>query len=340
MRGVRFMLAQGEGGGNMIDEADVVAQGQRITSIVHRAAFLRELLADMPQERMHASEKLEDIDRDSDGSLMLHFADGTTHECDILIGADGIHSTVRKLILGETHPAASPRNTGWWCIMALKPYTEAQASLGEDLVDIKDAREYIWVGDGTSILQNVLHGGQLVQFIIISHDSFEDADLSDHWRRTVSAEEIRTPYRTWPSHLNKALIDHPAASTYINGPVCIVGDAAHATTNWQASGGSMSVEDSFILSTLLGRAESLAQAGTALKVYDRVRRPRTQRMVESSRGTGTIVTGNGEDTRLDLEKLREKLLPRWDFIINLDIEKHRDEAVEMMDMELEESTEI
>lgn len=207
MRGVRFMLAEGEGDGNLIDEADDEAQGKRITSIVHRAAFLRELLADVPQERMHASKKLDHIDRNGDGCTTLHFADGTTHECDILVGADGIHSTVRKFILGEDDPAASPRNTGWWCIMALRPYAEAQASLGENFVDIKDAREYIWVGDGTSILHNVLHEGQLVQFIIISKDSLDDAKVSDDWRRTVGAEEIKRLYRDWPSHLNQAVID-------------------------------------------------------------------------------------------------------------------------------------
>lgn len=51
MRGVRFMLAQGEGAGNLIDETK--DEGKRITSIVHRAAFLRELLADVPP-RAHA----------------------------------------------------------------------------------------------------------------------------------------------------------------------------------------------------------------------------------------------------------------------------------------------
>ncbi|ROW14592.1 hypothetical protein VPNG_03165 [Cytospora leucostoma] len=347
MRGARFMLAQGEDAGSLIDEADDVAQGKRITSIVHRAAFLRELLADVPQERMHASKKLDQIGRNGDGSITLRFTDGTTHECDILVGADGIHSTVRKFVLGKNDPAVSPRNTGWWCIFALRPYEEAQASIGKGIVDIEDAREYDWVGDGTYLMHNVINQGQLVQFIVVAHD--KDAELSDSWRRTVSADELRELYRDWPPHLNKAVNDllcgepeqaaiylweHPDAHSYVSGPVCIVGDAAHATTPWQASGGSMSIEDSLVLSTLLGRAETPAQAQTALEVYDEVRRPRTQRIVRSSRGTGLLVTGRGEDTGLDLAKLREKLLPRWDFIINFDVEKHRDEAIEILDREI------
>lgn len=89
----------------------------------------------------------------------------------------------------------------------------------------------------------------------------------------------------------------------------------------------MSIEDSLILSTLLGRATNAADAAVALRVYDEERRPRTQRIVESSRGTGLIVSGRGEETGLDLNKLKEKLLPRWGFIITFDVEKHRDEAL-------------
>ena len=53
----------------------------------------------------------------------------------------------------------------------------------------------------------------------------------------------------------------------------------------------MSIEDSLILSTLLGRAKTPVEVLTALKVYDQVRRPRTQRIVESSRATGDMLTG-------------------------------------------------
>jgi salicylate hydroxylase len=130
------------------------------------------------------------------------------------------------------------------------------------------------------------------------------------------------------------LWEHPPARTYVSGAVCIMGDAAHATTPWQGSGGGMSIEDSLILSTLLGRIKTTAEARIALKVYDQVRRPRTQRIVESSRGTGLIVAGFKPETKLNLSTLREKLLPRWSFIVDFDIAKHHDEAVAIMDREL------
>ncbi|KAI1771032.1 hypothetical protein F4818DRAFT_220224 [Hypoxylon cercidicola] len=93
----------------------------------------------------------------------------------------------------------------------------------------------------------------------------------------------------------------------------------------------MSIEDSLVLSTLLGRAKTPAEALMALKVYDQIRRPRTQSIVESSHGTGVIMTGRDKEAGLNLQKLREKLLARWDFIIDYDNEAHLKEAVDMME---------
>lgn len=130
------------------------------------------------------------------------------------------------------------------------------------------------------------------------------------------------------------LWEHPPAHTYTSGTICIMGDAAHATTPWQGSGAGMSIEDSLILSSLLGRAKTTTEACVALKIYDRIRRPRTQRIVESSKDTGLIMTGKGEEIGLNLEILKQKVLPRWDFIIDFDVEKHLDEAMIMMAEEL------
>ncbi|KAF2658315.1 salicylate hydroxylase [Lophiostoma macrostomum CBS 122681] len=345
MRGVRFVLAQGEEQSKAIGEVDEKTAGKRLTSIVHRAAFLQELLADAPQERLHASKKLDRVERRADDSLSLHFTDGTAHDCDILIGADGIHSTVRKIIL-DGDRAATPRNTGVWLIMTLHPCEEAQASIGKDSIDFELPYEYSWIGRGTYILHNVLSDGQhgqLVQFVVASKDEGVEPD---QWHRTVSSSDIKSLYQDWPQHLRTAvdeakpdhramyLWEHPPAPTYVSGPLCVMGDAAHATTPWQGSGGGMSTEDSLILSTLLGRSITPRDAVAALKAYDQVRRPRTQQIVESSRITGDILTGTSEQLR-EYVDTPGKLLSRWDFILDIDMGKHRDEAIAIMERELE-----
>lgn len=130
------------------------------------------------------------------------------------------------------------------------------------------------------------------------------------------------------------LWEHPPARTYVSGSVCVVGDAAHAAVPWQGPSNGMMVEDVVILSTLLGHATSTAGAIAGLETYDEVRRPRTQQIVNSSRETGTILTGRGKDTGMDLERLQEELLPRWDFIVNFDIGNHIADARQRMDNKL------
>ncbi|KAI1387155.1 salicylate hydroxylase [Hypoxylon trugodes] len=346
MRGVRFMLAQGEGAGTLADETDSDVHGKSLTSIVHRANFLQELLAGISHDRMHASKKLEKVVQD--GSVTLHFTDGTTHECDIVVGADGIHSTVRKLILGSD-VSATPRNSGGWFLMTLQPFEKVQASLGKELISIEDAREYGWIGENVFLMHNILSDGKLVQFAIASNDTGIESQSLDSWQRTVGADEIRKLFQGYPPHIRDAvyellcdqpehkalyLWEHPNAPTYSSGPMCVTGDAAHATTPWHGSGGGMSIEDSLILSTLLGRAKTPAEALVALKVYDRIRRPRTQRIVEASRVTGDILMGRNEEYGLDPRKFPGSFVARWDFIIDIDMEKHRDDALQLMEAEL------
>lgn len=93
----------------------------------------------------------------------------------------------------------------------------------------------------------------------------------------------------------------------------------------------MSIEDSMILSTLLGRSKSPIQAMAALKAYNEIRRPRTQRIVESSRVMGWLATGQDKEVGLNAEGIGKKMDGFFDFVHDLDMQKHRNEAVELMD---------
>lgn len=96
----------------------------------------------------------------------------------------------------------------------------------------------------------------------------------------------------------------------------------------------MCVEDTLILSTLLGRSKSREEALVALKVYDQVRRPRTQDIVKSSLTTGFMLMGIDENIGIDQDKITTALGPRWDFILDFDNKAHRDDAIARMDAEL------
>lgn len=92
----------------------------------------------------------------------------------------------------------------------------------------------------------------------------------------------------------------------------------------------MSIEDAFILSTLLGQAKKIHEALEALKVYDAVRRPRTQRVVTASHDQGVMWSGRGLETGLDASKLEQSFSRGWDFIHFFDVEAHRKEALQLL----------
>lgn len=95
----------------------------------------------------------------------------------------------------------------------------------------------------------------------------------------------------------------------------------------------MSIED-VVLSTLLEGAQTVPEALRALVVYDEMQRPRTQRLVEASREAGYMMTGQGQETRLDPDLLQENLSSKWDFIHDFDMTKHRDEALAKLEGKL------
>lgn len=201
MKGVRFMLAQGDKE-RFIAEEKSPDHGTPTLSIVHTAPFVKELLACIPPERLHPLKRLERVERkDDDGPIVLIFTDGSTHECDILVGTDGIDSTVRKFIHGDD-PAASPRNTGAWAIITQKNGAEAMKLFGDDL---KENHESAWIGQGIFLEPSWfnLNGTQILNVIIASYDS--EAESSDKRRRLVRVDELKELFKNWPMRLRTAV---------------------------------------------------------------------------------------------------------------------------------------
>lgn len=197
-RGAEMFLAQGPDVGTSVGR---MGGENSIVSNVHRAVFVKELLAEVAPETMHASKKLQKIEQDkATGLVTLHFADGTTHECDVLIGADGIHSSVRKYVLGPEDPCAAPVPSGYWFILALRPYEEVAALLGKTHLD---SGEVAWVGDGAVIFHNVLSDGKVAQLAAAVACGTDDPP--DDWKKVVPVEEIRETYKNWPENLYNAV---------------------------------------------------------------------------------------------------------------------------------------
>ena len=130
-------------------------------------------------------------------------------------------------------------------------------------------------------------------------------------------------------------MEHKETPTYSNGRVCIIGDAAHATSPWQAAGAGLAFEDAAVLVSILGAVASPHELNIALKTYDAARRPRCQRVIDSSRRVGNICCGQDPEIGLDACKMGKMLPEQWTFMMNLNIEDHINDALQKFRMFLD-----
>lgn len=127
-----------------------------------------------------------------------------------------------------------------------------------------------------------------------------------------------------------ALFDHPPAPTYYKHRLAILGDAAHASTPHQGAGAGQAIEDAFVLSNLLGQVKSSKEIEEAFQAYDAVRRPRSQKVVKTSRDAAKVYEFEDEELGVDLEKIRGRLEGRYDWIWDEDLPAQLRMAQEFM----------
>lgn len=167
-----------------------------------RARLLREIITQVPDDRIHASKKLIAI-ASNDHGVEVAFEDGTKGQFDAVIGADGIFGNVRKYVLGDTVAdkyAAEP--SGFWDIRVIQPYEKAKALLGEEIFKLD--RQYVWIGDGSCILHDVLEDRTLVQCMICSGEAESPKDRRYH----ITREYLMETFSNWNDNpVAKGMID-------------------------------------------------------------------------------------------------------------------------------------
>ncbi|KAK4169819.1 salicylate hydroxylase [Cladorrhinum sp. PSN259] len=339
MNSTRLVIGSGPQAGTII--ADMAEDPENPGMVLHRASLLRELLAPLPAALLHANKKLSAIrETEEDGTLSVTFEDGVTRQFDAVIGADGIFSSVRAHVLGDSaakEHAASP--AGFWDCRVMVPYEKAKAALGEEYFD--QDRQYGWIGDQAFVMHDIAEARTQVQVVI---SAVEKESPREGRKQKLTREGLKETLKDWlggpiGDGAIELLLDqedphsysqyeHKSTPTYSRGRVCIVGDAAHATTPWQGAGAGQAFEDAVILEALFRRVTSAREIEAAFKAYDALRRPRGQQVIDSSRGTGKILTGSDEGVGLDPEKMGPALGPRWAFLYSLDLNAYKKEAVE------------
>ncbi|EUC39389.1 hypothetical protein COCCADRAFT_80694 [Bipolaris zeicola 26-R-13] len=301
---------------------------------VYRAHFLDELIKDIPDHVAKFDKRLVDMEEADDGSgdMVLKFADGSTAQHTVVIGCDGIKSLVRKWVVGRDNPASKAVFSGKYAYRGLVPMDKAVELLGDEAA----RNSQMFLGYHGHLLTFPISHGQIMNVVAFSSRKTWD---SEKWVVTTSKQDMEADFADWGPHVQKiigamqnpdiwALFMHPPCKTYTKGRVCLLGDAAHATTPHQGAGAGMCMEDAYILSGLLKDANSTEELTRAFKAFDEVRRGRTQKLVTTSYEAGQLY--DFELLGDDLDKIEENFSKRMHWIWNFDLEAHLEQAREIM----------
>lgn len=255
--------------------------GGLVTHTIRRADLYGGL-ADEVRRRgipIHHGKRLVDAQRRAGGGVVARFADGSSAEGDVLVGADGVHSATRTII-----DPANPRprytglgNTGGFTRAAAvsdfdAPPGEYAMIWGRDCFfgyTVSPTGEVWWFANPPSRAEvskgelRDLHGDRLRERLLrlLAPD------------RTPGAAIVRSG--TGDIRLTNQY-ELPTVPTWHNGSMVVIGDAAHAVSPSSGQGASMAAEDAVVLARCLRDA---ADVPAALGRYESIRRERVERVV-------------------------------------------------------------
>lgn len=123
-----------------------------------------------------------------------------------------------------------------------------------------------------------------------------------------------------------ALFEHPPAARYTRDRICLIGDAAHATTPHQGSGAGMAVEDAWLMAALVAGAREPRELQGAFNAFEKVRMERTHKLVTTSNEAGRLYDFELDGCEDDVGKIAANLERRMAWIWEEDLEGELVEA--------------
>ena len=237
----------------------------------HRADVLNMLIDAFPPERLHAGHRLVSFRQRSD-EVEAQFENGVRVTADALIGADGIHSTVQRLLFGE----ASPHFTGCAAYRGLVP-AEKVAHLDLEVV------HQITLGPGSHFVNYFVANKRLVNFVGV----IEQANWSkESWTERGDLAQARAAFAGWHKQVRGlldaveetfiwGLFDRAPLPRWSVGRVTVLGDACHPMLPFMAQGAAQAMEDAMTLMACLRKIANIPQA---LAYYQELRLPRTSQV--------------------------------------------------------------
>ncbi len=219
--------------------------------------------------------------------VAARFANGTTHECDVLIGCDGNTSKVRACVFG----AETVNYTGQVAFRALVPMADVPTG-------IREHPFAMFVGAKRYFLHYPLRHRAVMNLIGVGR---EPRWQEEGWRIPATVDEFVAHYSDlYPPALDLIRAIPPAAlfkwglrdreplQHYAKGRVTMLGDAAHPMTPFLGQGACMAIEDGVVLGRAFGAASKYDEA---LRLYEMARKERANGVQLASRRQADEIQG-------------------------------------------------
>src|SRR3954462_5243401 len=250
-----------------------------------RPELYERMLAAIPDGVIRFGQQVDRIEQD-DRAVTLHFADGSTAEHDVLVGADGIDSLVRRTLWGD-----APKREHRLHIFGGFTFAEVPGTIPNKCV-LTHSRTV--QGSWTSIRHHGRDGHQW--WVLTATDPDAPAPAALKAAAAALGAEFPAPLpgliaATEPGNVQRwVLRDRPALKQWSKARITLCGDAAHATSPYAAYGAGMSIEDGYFFGRAL-RGIDLADLGAvraALQSYEEPRKPHTAKQVNMARMLGKV----------------------------------------------------
>ena len=245
---------------------------------MHRADLHEALTSIVPSEIIHLGKKLVGLKQDG-GAVTLSFSDATTSNADAVIGADGVHSVVREIIVGPDQPIHRGR-------------IAYRSVFSSSLLPKEISRSRTkWWGEDRHIVIYYTTRDRSQLYFVTSVPEPADWMTRESWSAKGDVNELRKAYAGFHSEVRMvldacpdchkwAILEREPLPRWSDGRIALLGDACHPMLPMMAQGAAQSIEDGAALAALLKAMPD--DIPGALQRYEAVRKPRATRLQQMS----------------------------------------------------------